>query len=136
MKPLEYDENTIEERDRLIESLVQSEGKYRALFEDSFEAMYLADKGTLLDVNSAWLKLYGVSKKDDVIGKNTLDLVHPHDRNIMFLHQHEWPRKKRQRIRVRSITHDGRTMDVEIYYSWIEYEGRDVILATVKEIPG
>jgi PAS domain S-box-containing protein len=127
-------ENTIEERDRLIEKLVRSENKYRILFEDSFEAMSLSHKGKLMDVNPAWLKLHGFLEKSEIIGKSIFDFVHPDDRSILRNHYREWPQEHERMIQLRDITKNGDIIDVEVYSSRIEYDGNASILATARNI--
>lgn len=134
MKDLIADyENTIEERDRLIEKLAKSENKYRTLFEGSFEAMSLSHKGKLVDINPAWLKLHGFSQKSDIVGKDALDFVHPADRKILMTHQQEWPKEERM-IQIRHMTKQDEPIDAEVYLSRIEYDGKESFLATIRDV--
>ena len=62
-------------------SLAESEQKYRSLFEDSRDAIYLSSReGKVLDVNQASLDLFGYTKKE-MIGMPVRRLyVNPRDR--------------------------------------------------------
>jgi PAS domain-containing protein len=57
------------------EKLSESERRYRTLFEDSLEAMSLSVAGRFADVNSAWLKMHGFVDRDEVIGKDVLEVI-------------------------------------------------------------
>ncbi len=55
----------ITERKRAQQTLKDSEEKYRLLFEQSTDAIYIgAPDGTAIDVNQAWLDLFGYSRED------------------------------------------------------------------------
>ena len=66
---------------RAVEALLGSEERYRALFEQSREAISLvAPDGRMLDVNQAWLDLYGYSR-DELPEFNASDgYANPEDR--------------------------------------------------------
>ena len=68
-------------RRKAQEALRESEEKYRALFEDSSDPIYItATEGKFLDVNQAMLDLFGYSR-EEMIGLNALEIyVNPDDR--------------------------------------------------------
>ncbi|MBN1293272.1 MAG: PAS domain S-box protein [Candidatus Latescibacteria bacterium] len=60
----------VTERQRVEEALRENEEKYRALFETSRDALGFATPGgTILDVNQAWLDIFGYTR-DETIGHN------------------------------------------------------------------
>ncbi len=64
----------ISERKRSEELLLKSEKRYRNLFENSRDAIYMtARKGEFISVNQAMLDLFGYTK-DEMVGMNILEL--------------------------------------------------------------
>ena len=63
-------------------ALRQSEEKYRTLFEDSRDAIYIrAREGKFLDVNQSWLDLFGYTR-EEMIGLDAIEMyVNPGDRS-------------------------------------------------------
>jgi PAS domain S-box-containing protein len=129
----DYEKN-IEEREALIEKLAASENKYRTFFEDSLEAMSLSSDGILMDVNPAWLNLHGHTNKAKVLGKGVIDFIHPDDRSILKTRRKNWPRQFERAVRMRDLARDGTTIDVEVFSSRIEFNGKVAFLATVRDI--
>jgi PAS domain S-box-containing protein len=73
---------TLENEHRLAEeALRKSEERYRALFEQSRDAIYITtQEGEIIDANQSMLDLFGFSK-DEMIGSNARErYVHSEDR--------------------------------------------------------
>ena len=71
----------ISERKRIEDALRESEQKLRSVFEAMSDAVAVTDiLGNIVEVNEATLHLHGYSRKEDLIGKNALDLVAEKDR--------------------------------------------------------
>ncbi len=65
----------ISERYTTEERLRESEQKYRTLFEESKDALYITSpSGNLLEINSAGVELFGFSSKDEILRFNISDL--------------------------------------------------------------
>ncbi len=73
----------ITERKRTEEALMKSEEKYRALFEESKDAIFITTaEGRFIDINPAGLKLFGYHSKDDLLEVDIAETFyfHPEDR--------------------------------------------------------
>ena len=131
---IEEYESTVHERDQLIEKLIRSEQRYRTLFEDSLDAMSLTTGGKIVDVNPAWLKIHGYTHKQEVLGMDVINIVHPEDRKLLADRRHSWPDVGEKFYRLRDLRIDGSPLDVEIYAFQIVVEGELSILTTVRDI--
>jgi PAS domain S-box-containing protein len=80
MAAVTVDSKDISKRKQAEENLHQSEEKYRSLFEDSKDAVYITtQEGAFIDVNQSALELFGYSR-DELEGVNAQQLyVNPLD---------------------------------------------------------
>jgi PAS domain S-box-containing protein len=131
---IEEYETTVHERDQLIERLIRSEQRYRTLFEDSLDAMSLTTGGKIVDVNPAWLKIHGYAHKQEVLGMDVINVVHPEDRSLLSIRRKSWPDVGEKFYRLRDLRVDGSSLDVEIYSFQIVVGGELSILTTVRDI--
>lgn len=61
------------ERDRVNQALQESEEKYRNIFEESFDGLFITSiEGKILDMNKKGIQLFGYESKDEIL---KLDLV-------------------------------------------------------------
>lgn len=118
----------------VADEVKESEKKYRTLFEDSLEAMSLTQKGLIVDVNPAWLKLHGLEEKYEVIGMSVLNFIYAEDHEILEKRRKLWPKIKKRIYQIRDIRKDGSTVDVEVYSSGTSFIGKEAILATVRDV--
>lgn len=96
----------ITEQKRTEEALMKSEEKYRALFEESKDAIFITTpEGRFIDINPAGLKLFGYTSKDDLLKVDISEAFyfHPEDRENLkkilaeqgFVKDYELKMKKR-----------------------------------------
>lgn len=76
------------EKSRVLKSLKESENKFKNLFENAVEYVFLVDeKLNVIDANKAALKLFNCDRKEDVIGKCISGYITPNIFTISeFLH--------------------------------------------------
>jgi len=60
----------VTDRKRAEVELRESEQKFRTLFESSHDALLMIDENGIFDCNRKALELYGLSSKEDLIGRN------------------------------------------------------------------
>ncbi len=124
----------IQERKRAATELVESEKKYRAMFEDSPDAMSLTQDGCIVDVNPAWLALHGYDKKSEVVGTDIIETIHAKDRHILENRRKSWPQNAKNGYPIRDVRKDGTIVDVEVFTSSIILKGHIAILATIHDL--
>ena len=127
----------ITESKKLEEALRQSEEKYRKQFEESIDAIFLADAetGILIDCNKAAAKLVG-REKSEIIGQHQR-ILHPPSEIIngqsrTFLEHKK--AKEGQTLESQIITKSGEIRDVEIKASVYEIENQKIVYALFHDV--
>ncbi len=115
-------------------ALMESEKKYRTLFEDSVEAMSVSRSGKMIDANPAWLALHGYRDKGEVLGRDVMEFIHPEDRHILAERRETWPHHDFRSYQIRDIRKDGDIVEIEICASRIALVGQEAILTTIRDI--
>jgi PAS domain S-box-containing protein len=123
------------ERVQSREQLRESDQRFRDLFENSPDAIFVEDlDGTVLDVNFAACVLHGMTR-DQLIGKNALnDLVPPARRETARNDFQKLAAGKLSWAEGESLTADGRFTPVEVRAGRIEYGGKPALLLHVRDI--
>ena len=123
------------ERVRAEEALRESQKRFRDLFENSPDAIFVENlNGTVLDVNLAASLLHGLPR-EQLIGKNAIDDLVPtarHEearRDFEKMASGKWSRAESE-----SLTVEGRATPVEIRASRIEYGDQPALLLHVRDI--
>jgi PAS domain S-box-containing protein len=125
----------ITERKRIEESLRASEHRFRDLFNNSPDAIFVEDvQGNVLDVNPAACQLHDMTY-DELVGKNVLDLVPQEKRDYVKTHFADQLSGKETHIEgLVSLTKDGRIIPVDIRISPLQYDGQAAVLFHVRDI--
>lgn len=108
----------------------QSEEMYKSLFNATFEAIVIHDKGTILAVNKAYEKLFRV-KKEQVTGTNAVRFI-PEGMQNKYQMVLEKPMKGPYQIVCKKS--DGKSFIAEVNGKDISYEGKKVRLAAIRDI--
>ena len=123
------------ERVRAEQDLRESQRRFRDLFENSPDAIFVEDlDGNMLDVNLAACVLHGL-KREELVGRNALSNLIPPSRreearrNFQKLAGGElfWVDGEIERV-------DGHAVPVEVRASRIEYAGRPALLLHVRDV--
>jgi diguanylate cyclase (GGDEF)-like protein/PAS domain S-box-containing protein len=122
---------------RLKDDLQESEEKYRKLFEEAMDAIFIADAktGILIDCNRAASELVG-RKKSELLGKHQ-KILHPSWKiegefsNTFKQHLKE---KEGQVLSTQIITKDGEIKEVEIKANIIELRGKTILQGIFRDI--
>ncbi len=116
------------------ESLRASENRFRTLFYDSPDAIFLENyDGIIIDANKAACKLHGMPK-EKLIGKNILDLVPSNVRDQVARDFSKWLNEEIRHFEGFSLTVDGKSIPVEIHGRKIRFENNNALLFIVRDI--
>ena len=75
----------ITERKIAEEKIFDSETKFRAIFESALDAMGLSKNGLHYLVNPSYLKMFGYSSADEIVGRPAWDLIAPSEKERIKL---------------------------------------------------
>lgn len=124
----EQEQIQLEQRTR---ALVESEGRYRSLFEASFEAIVILENGLLRDVNPAFERMFGYELAE-VLGTSALAFAPPEEHPLL--------RKKMQNsnkvetFETSALHKDGTIFPVEIMSRPHTYKGEPVRVAAIRDL--
>jgi PAS domain S-box-containing protein len=130
----------ITRRKRVEEALAESEMKHRRLFESSNDAIMLLDAEQFFDCNEATLRVFGCSTRDEFLGKHPSDVSPPRqadgrdsrtaaDEKIADAFRtgrnyFEWLHQRA----------DGTVFPADVLLTPLDFHGRRVLQATVRDI--
>ncbi len=122
------------ERRKVEEELRKSERRFRDLFENSPDAIFVEDlNGKVLDVNPAACRLHGRSR-EELIDEDVYRLIPPDKRREAASDFSKLASGKYDHIEGYSLTKDVRSIPVEIRARRIEYSGKPALLLMVRDI--
>jgi PAS domain S-box-containing protein len=122
----------ITDRHRAQEALIESEGRFRQLVEHAADALFLHDKGKIIEVNQQACDSLGYAR-EELLKMAVADLevaISSHDL------QKSWGHKLKSPVTIRGVHRrkDGSTFPVEVRAGDIIYGGRHLRLALVRDI--
>jgi PAS domain S-box-containing protein len=124
------------ERQRAVESLRESEERYRRLIELSPEMIAVQSEGRFVYVNAAGLHLLAAKTAADLVGRSILDIVHPDYRAVVAsrARQTQEAREQVNLLEQKYIRLDGQIIDVEVAATPITYAGKPAVQTVVRDI--
>ena len=123
------------ERDRLLQSLRESEEKYRVLVENAREIIFVAQEDSLRFANKQAAEFIGYTK-EELTSRPFSDFIHPEDRALVTdshckrLQGIELPSSYTFRV----INRSGDTHWVELHVAPIDWEGQAATLNFMTDI--
>ncbi len=106
----------ITDRKHAETALEESQKQLKSIFDAIADALTVTDlKANILDCNEAMLRMYGFQNKQEAIGVNAIDLIHPEDRSraiedLRLALENETPRHRTYRC----IRQNGEIFPVEL----------------------
>jgi PAS domain S-box-containing protein len=123
------------QRVQVEEELRQSQRRFRDLFENSPDAIFVEDfQGRVLDVNRGACSLHGLSR-EELVGSNSIEKLVPAERQAAAREQFKkLAAGQLSWIESESLRSDGRLVPVEIRAVRVEYDGQPALLFHVRDI--
>ena len=137
-----YDENKMEiiglsvyvvditERKKAEQALKESENRFKALSEATYEAIVITDNGVCIEANLAASKMFGYQYQE-LIGMFGTDLIAPESKETVKQNMLSGYEELYYAVARRK---DGTTFPTEIQGRMFEYKGRKVRIAAVRDI--
>jgi PAS domain S-box-containing protein len=125
----------ITEQRAAAEALRASEDNYRRLVEDSADAIVVHREGRILYVNPMALKLCGATAREQLVGHDLFERVHP-----------DWRERIRQRVNLvvqgdqvplieeKLLRMDGTPVDMEVGTTAVIFQGAPAVQSLVRDI--
>jgi PAS domain S-box-containing protein/putative nucleotidyltransferase with HDIG domain len=136
-----YNEGSLEditERKEAHQAVAASEEHHRRLVELSPDAIFVETGGRFAYINPAGLRLLGASSPDEILGRDVLELAHPHYRSLLMNRLNRLNVERREVLPVEGkyLRLDGSTVDVELAAIPFVYQGQpgaQVIMHSISE---
>ena len=112
------------------QSLQESEKRFKALSEATFEAILFIKNGILIDANSAAVKMSNLSL-DETIGKPIIEFIAPEARKQVNEKMKLGYDKPYDSI---ALKKDGSKLDIEIHGRIINYKGEKIRIVAIRDI--
>jgi PAS domain S-box-containing protein len=117
------------------EALHESEQKYSTLVEDALIGVYIIKDGKIEFANDKFAEIYGY-QKNELIGMDSLDLVHPEDRPLIAEMREKRLKgeKTPSEYEIRGLKKNGDTIWVMRSFSLINYQDGPAIAGIVSNM--
>jgi len=129
-------EKELEERKLSEETLQESEAFYKAVIEQSNDAITVGQKGRRIFANKRFLEIFGYTDQEEVIGKELTRIVHPDSRELVEsqINDRINGRPASKNFEFKGIRRDDILVDIEISTTRVRFKGDYVLLATMRDI--
>jgi len=113
---------------RNVDTITGSEERYRYLTEGSPDAIIVYHEGKILYTNPAGLHLFGATSKDDLLGKDIVNLIQQGDRDQMREKIGQAALGARMQLPgTRLARFDGREIRAEALFGGIIWDGKPAV---------
>jgi PAS domain S-box-containing protein len=123
-------------RKRAEEEHQSGEALYRQVVDVCLEGIWIHSAGRIVFANKPAARLFGVAKPEDLIGRNTFDLVHPDDR-VRAMARTSTMLERFDPAPFTQMTflgEGGRAIMLEVQASAFVYEGKPAVMAVGRDV--
>ncbi len=120
--------------------ILESEEKFRTLFDSAIDSIFILENNKILECNKATLKMFGIEKKEDIIGKTPWEIspnIQPDGNNSLEKAQSMINialKKNSHTFYWKHQRNDGNSFDSEISLNKYEIGSRTYIQSIIKDI--
>jgi diguanylate cyclase (GGDEF)-like protein/PAS domain S-box-containing protein len=124
------------EKDSEAQKLRDSEERYRTLVEWSPDPVLVHRQGIILYVNPSAVRIFGAHVAEDLVGRQTRDLIHPDHLEEQSARMTALMERMtiKPMVESRFLRLDGSTFDVEVQGTSIVYAGQPAIHVALRDI--
>jgi len=124
----------IEERKRVLEALVESEEKFKTIFDNAKEAIFIeAIDGKILDVNKAVCSMLGYTR-EELLTKRVGDIVPPEVAAAFAPVIQKESIKDGVYIETEDVRKDGTRVPIEVSNTLVRIGGKERVIAIARDI--
>jgi PAS domain S-box-containing protein len=120
----------VEEGEQFQEALRESQARFRAISEGSFEGICISETGKIVDMNPQYALMLGY-EMNELVGVKITDLVPVELRHNV---QESIKNEGEEAYESRNIRKDGTIIDVKVQARHTTYQGRSVRITAVRNI--
>ena len=126
----------ITQRKQAEQALRESEIRFRAIFENSRDAIGVSHAGINAYINPAYLELFGYNDSSEVVGHSLFKMVAAEDRQRVAeisagrTHGREVPAN----YETRGLRKDGSQLDIDVKATTYELNGKRYTLAVIRDV--
>ena len=118
-----------------VETLQESELRYRALVEWSPEAITVHRDGIVIYANPVAFRMFGTTTAKDLLGTPVLDRIHPDFRqSVLKRLKYMTDGGNTPMVVLKCLKVDGTAIDVEVQSTSIVYDGKPAIHVAMRDI--
>jgi PAS domain S-box-containing protein len=121
---------------RDVTAKLRLEHRYREIFESSADLIFVTNEQAVVFINPRGLAYLGLSNEDEIIGKSTVDFIHPDyiDLATQYSALRRAGGNPPSQYRSKMVRKDGKALDVEFNASFIDWDGVPSSLTIVRDI--
>jgi PAS domain S-box-containing protein len=121
------------DRKRAVESLRESEEKFRHIFETIWDGILISDtQNSILEASPSFCKMLGYTR-EELIGINVVDLIHP-DYKYTLEEFERQIKKGRVILESADVHKNGSLVPIEVHGSFFNYMGQEAFLGLIRDI--
>ena len=124
----------VTERRAAEDKLKESERRYRSIFDSAGDALCVIDlDGRIVEVNPQLCSLHGYAPQE-VLGRNATEFIHPDSHALFERFVRQVARGRRFLEEATTLHKDGAAIDVEVTGTQFAVEGKQCLLAILRDI--